>query len=429
METDVENQLEIETVSFNLLYTVYSFPNIIMPLFGGIFIDLLGVRTGNLVFSFGLIIGQVICALGGYYKYYWMIIVGRAMYGIGAESLYIAQNAIVSLWFQNKELAFALGLNLSIPRIGSGINSLITPRVIEVTNKSLFAPFIVGAGICFLSWLSAFILVYMDKESDKREGKLTKKDNSSKSSLLSSNEVKISNFVNQHTDSANSENKVIGNSSDQNNNNSSSTPSNSEPPLSEPLLAQIKKNKKIEDEKKKDDKQKEEEEGSEKVRWADIKKLRASFWIIVLLCMFSEGLFVPFLDNANKFYQIRFGFSQQTAGNVLLIPYFFSALISALLGYLIDKFGKRRIFILITTLIYIAVHVLFAFLPNCNSECYETVIPLILFGLAFSLYCSSMVASVPLVVDNKIIGTAFGLLVIFQNASLAVFPLIVGGIF
>jgi len=39
------------------LYSIYSFPNMILPLFGGFMVDKLGVRVGAFIFSLVLIFG------------------------------------------------------------------------------------------------------------------------------------------------------------------------------------------------------------------------------------------------------------------------------------------------------------------------------------------------------------------------------------
>jgi len=54
-----------------------------------------------------------------------VVLVGRTIFGFGGESLTVAQSALVAVWFQNKEMAFALGLNLSIARLGGVINNLL----------------------------------------------------------------------------------------------------------------------------------------------------------------------------------------------------------------------------------------------------------------------------------------------------------------
>ena len=42
-----------------MLFSAYSVPNIFFPLFGGILIDRIGVRSGIVIFSSVLVIGQI----------------------------------------------------------------------------------------------------------------------------------------------------------------------------------------------------------------------------------------------------------------------------------------------------------------------------------------------------------------------------------
>lgn len=44
---------------YSLLYTVYSLPNIILPFFGGFFVDKFGARVCLVAFTLFLVIGQV----------------------------------------------------------------------------------------------------------------------------------------------------------------------------------------------------------------------------------------------------------------------------------------------------------------------------------------------------------------------------------
>jgi MFS family permease len=50
---------------------------------------------------------------------YWVFLMGRVIFGLGGESMSVAQSAFVSIWFKGKELAFAFGVNISIARLGS----------------------------------------------------------------------------------------------------------------------------------------------------------------------------------------------------------------------------------------------------------------------------------------------------------------------
>jgi hypothetical protein len=50
---------------------------------------------------------------------------------MGGECMNVAQSAIVSVWFKGKELAFALGVNMSISKLGSVANAAIVPSIYE----------------------------------------------------------------------------------------------------------------------------------------------------------------------------------------------------------------------------------------------------------------------------------------------------------
>jgi len=47
------------------MYTVYSIPNTVLPFFGGMMLDAVGMRFGLLLFTSVLTAGQFIFALGG----------------------------------------------------------------------------------------------------------------------------------------------------------------------------------------------------------------------------------------------------------------------------------------------------------------------------------------------------------------------------
>lgn len=50
-------------------------------------------------------------------------------------------------------------------------------------------------------------------------------------------------------------------------------------------------------------------EEKEEIKLKDLKKLTITFWLAVTLCMFAVGLYVPFLDGANKLFVERFCFT------------------------------------------------------------------------------------------------------------------------
>ena len=80
-----------------------------------------------MTFTIVLSLGQGVFAYGGWVKNYYIMLTGRVIFGLGGESMSVAQSAIVAAWFKGKELAFAYGFNMSVSRLGSVICSSTVP--------------------------------------------------------------------------------------------------------------------------------------------------------------------------------------------------------------------------------------------------------------------------------------------------------------
>jgi hypothetical protein len=67
--------------------------------------------------SFGVMLFQIIVAIGGALKSYPCMLAGRIFFGIASESLVTAQASFVASWFVGQELSLALGLAITIPEL------------------------------------------------------------------------------------------------------------------------------------------------------------------------------------------------------------------------------------------------------------------------------------------------------------------------
>lgn len=132
----------------NLLYSVYSFPNIILPLFAGNLMDRYGTHRLLLLFSFLVLIGQGFVAIGVQWKSFGVMLLGRVIFGLGGESLTVAQARLVTEWFRGKELALAIGLNLSVARFGTVFNNNLSP----IFADKISIPFAVWIGFISCAW-------------------------------------------------------------------------------------------------------------------------------------------------------------------------------------------------------------------------------------------------------------------------------------
>lgn len=81
----------------------------------------------------------------------WPILyLGRLIFGFGSDSFIVGNSTLLSGWFKGKELAFAFGINLAISRLGSVMNNILSPQLannISIIFASWFAVILCGFGI------------------------------------------------------------------------------------------------------------------------------------------------------------------------------------------------------------------------------------------------------------------------------------------
>lgn len=106
-----------------------------MPFFGGYFVDKIGVRLCLLVFAALVTAGQVIFTIGLSSKSWSIMFIGRFVFGLGGESLVVANSALLADWFKDKELAFSFGLVLAVARLGSVFNNILSPFLTNSVGK------------------------------------------------------------------------------------------------------------------------------------------------------------------------------------------------------------------------------------------------------------------------------------------------------
>ena len=112
----LKSQLNFSDANIGLLNAIYSFPNILMVLLGGLIIDRIGTRKSVMIFTVLIMLGALVTAVKGDI---YIMAAGRLIFGLGAESMIVAITTIIARWFKGKELSFAFGLNLTVARLGS----------------------------------------------------------------------------------------------------------------------------------------------------------------------------------------------------------------------------------------------------------------------------------------------------------------------
>ncbi len=113
------DDLGVTRADYGLLFSYYSVPNLIMVLIGGILLDRFGIRKAGLGFVGLAVIGVLVTAVGAASSSFSLMLWGRLLYGIGAESASIVMIKVLSKWFRGKEFAFAMGLYIMLVRFGN----------------------------------------------------------------------------------------------------------------------------------------------------------------------------------------------------------------------------------------------------------------------------------------------------------------------
>lgn len=173
LHEQIVEDLDVTESTFMSLYAWYSWPNVVLCFFGGFLLDrVFGVRLGSIIFSLFVCAGQLVFAAGALTHKIWLMDAGRFIFGVGGESLAVAQNTYAVLWFREKELNLVFGLQLSMARIGSTVNmNLMEPLYNWIDTKvdhekTLGVSLFLAAFTCLFSLGCAIVLAYLDKRAE-----------------------------------------------------------------------------------------------------------------------------------------------------------------------------------------------------------------------------------------------------------------------
>ena len=169
--------------------------------------------------------------------------------------------------------------------------------------------------------------------------------------------------------------------------------------------------------------------GEDKFRMKDILMLlrNARFVLIGLLCVTFYCCVSSFKKFGTSVVIPRFGIEDTAAGTMVAMIPFFTIVFTPLFGMLVDRAGHAVRWMLVGSAAVLAGHLTLAFAPQ--GVAFFGYAGIALLGLGYSLVPSAMWPSVPKLVPEKSLGTAYSLIYWIQNVGLFFVPKIVGGIF
>ena len=367
LKEQLETALNWDSSTFGTYAASEYFLNVfcLFLIFAGIILDKMGIRFTGLLSASLMVIGAGIkfyamsdmfigTGLETWLSSWWVALPGTAklsclgfmIFGCGCEMAGTTVSKAIAKWFKGKEMAMAMGLEMSIARLGVFAAMWLSPLVYDIFGKYVAAPVAFGAILLTIGLLFYFIFVVMDRQLDKQleiAGELTKE---------SSND--------------------------------------------------------------------------EEFKFSDLGKIFSSkmFWLVAMLCVLYYSAIFPFQRYAPDFLNQTLGIDN---GAQLFSCFPILAMVlTPFLGAFIDRVGKAASILMVGSLIMIACHLSFAYLlPMYPSKILAVAIIAIL-GVSFSLVPAALWPSVPKIIDERILGSAYCVIFWIQNWGLLLVPVIIG---
>jgi MFS family permease len=347
------DHLGFSATQFGWLNASYSVAAVATLLVGGIIIDRIGTKKSILAFAVVCFLGAVLTASKGSAP---MMIAGRTVLGLGAESMIVAVTTALAKWFRGKELSFAFGINLTIARLASvaadnsptWANRAFYPHG-PAGQPSWQNPLLIAVGAGVFAVVCSIIYWAFESHAEKRYelGKAGTTD---------------------------------------------------------------------------------------KLEFKEVFRFDFSYWLVVGLCFTFYSAIFPFRTFAidlftNKILAAHGGVlageaarvtSLEQAGRLNSLLPLAAMIATPLFGLLVDKVGKRALFMMFGSLLLVPVYLMMAYSPT------SLYIPVSMMGIAFSLIPAVMWPSVAYIVDQSRLGTAYALMTLIQQIGFFMLNLLIG---
>jgi MFS family permease len=335
--------------------------------------------------------------------------IGFMIFGCGVEMAGITVSRGIVKWFKGREMALAMGSEMALARLGVASCMIFSPVVakfggnIDVSRSVAF-----GVILLMIALIMFVAYFFMDKKLDAQTGEAEEKDDPFKISdigkILSSSGFWLVALLCVLYYSA-----IF--------------------PFQKYAVNMLQCN----------------------LTFTEVPK--DSFWASTTVTLIQYGVMLvvaatAFASNFNKGIKkivllvtavvclITFcimGYMRQSAETIFAVFPLLAVGITPILGKYVDNKGKAASMLMIGSLLLIACHLTFAFvLPLLKGSAIGGVIvayiTILVLGSSFSLVPASLWPSVPKLVDNKVIGSAYALIFWIQNIGLWLFPLLIGKI-
>jgi len=162
----------------------------------------------------------------------------------------------------------------------------------------------------------------------------------------------------------------------------------------------------------------------------DLGKIFSSkmFWIVSILCvLYYSGIF-PFQKFATNFLEETLQVEADFAARLFSFFPILAMVLTPFLGIFLDRKGKGATMLMVGALIMVVCHLGFALVLPVYKATWLAVALILILGVSFSLVPAALWPSVPKIIDEKILGSAYCVIFWVQNIGLWGVPLLIGAV-
>ncbi|MDD3488973.1 MAG: MFS transporter [Paludibacter sp.] len=166
----------------------------------------------------------------------------------------------------------------------------------------------------------------------------------------------------------------------------------------------------------------------EEFKISDLKAIFTSktFMIVAGLCVLFYSAIFPFQKFATGMLESRLSMTTSEASGLFSFFPIGAMVLTPLLGWFIDNKGKAGTMLMLGSLLVVICHLIFALTPAASFTFSVALSAIILLGISFSLVPAALWPSVPKLVDNRVLGSAYSIIFWIQNIGLMLTPMLIG---
>ena len=163
---------------------------------------------------------------------------------------------------------------------------------------------------------------------------------------------------------------------------------------------------------------------------SDLKAIFTSkmFWIVSLLCVLYYSAIFPFQRYATNFLEETLAIDAASAAKLFSCFPILAMVMTPMLGIFLDRKGKGATMLMFGSIIMIVCHLSFAFILPAFPQKWFALLLIVVLGISFSLVPAALWPSVPKIIDEKILGSAYCLIFWVQNIGLCLVPMLIGSL-